>query len=147
MQHVFASDNSFAPASIPFEIGSKEGQPIPRVHAGHFEHPAHVRLAIEASHSRSDLVARSQQLSDAIAADKPGPASYENRAHTSLFGFDLTSRLDAEPDLFHARPLSCPTSFMPDLFHARPLSCHLFMPDLFHKGGLDGKFLFHVKPK
>jgi hypothetical protein len=78
VQDEVAARNRLSPTRVIFQIGSKKSQAIARVGAANFQHGAHVALAFQASNGRADLMACSQKLHDAIAADKTRAAGYQN---------------------------------------------------------------------
>jgi hypothetical protein len=76
VQHVVATRNRFAPAGILFKLGGKELQAIARLCPALLQHGAHVGLTIQTAHGGADLVARREQLHDAIAADEARSAGH-----------------------------------------------------------------------
>ncbi len=84
MQHVLAAGDGFRPARVVFEIGGDEGQAIARLGAAFLQHGAHVALALQAPHRGAHLMARGQELQDAMAADEARPAGHQNCAHFRL---------------------------------------------------------------
>jgi hypothetical protein len=80
MQHVVAARNRLRPAGVIFEIGCEKRQGFARSGAAFLQHGAHVGLALRIPDGRTYLMARSQQVQDAVAADKARASGNQNRA-------------------------------------------------------------------
>ncbi len=81
VQHVFAAGDGLRPTRVVFEIGGKESQTFARFGAARLQHGAHVVLALQAPNRGTHLMARGQELQDAVGADKTGAAGNQNCAH------------------------------------------------------------------
>ncbi len=94
VQNVVAARGGFTPAGVTGEIGREQRQALARLDTRLPEHGAHVRLAIEAAHRGAHLMARGQELRDAMAADKAGSAGHQHKAHDY---FHRAEKLPAMP--------------------------------------------------
>ena len=93
VEHVVAAGDRLGPARIVFEIGGDEGQAIARLGASLLQHGAHVTGAIQVPHRGAHLVARLQELQDAVAADEPRAAGNQNGAHRRLILVQCRARV------------------------------------------------------
>src|SRR6185437_6633530 len=69
------------PALVALEVGLGEAEPRARFGAALLQHGANRDLALQAAHRGAHLVARRQQLQDAVAADETTSARHQYLAH------------------------------------------------------------------
>ena len=72
MQDVVATGDGLSPAGVVFKIGGEKGQAAANVRARGFESGPDVGLALEISYGSADLMARGEELENAVAADESG---------------------------------------------------------------------------
>jgi hypothetical protein len=91
MQHALAAVNGLCPARVADEIGGDEGQAVGRFGSTLLEQGANVTLALQAPDRRAHLMARRQELQDAMAADEARTAGHQNGAHWSISALKILS--------------------------------------------------------
>ena len=84
VQHIFATRHGLRPARVAAKISGDEGQAITRRGAAFLQQRAQVALALQAAHGGAHLMARGQQLQDAMAADEARPAGDQDCADRRL---------------------------------------------------------------